>query len=176
MDKARPHTGVPEDNEISAMDQRRLHARKPRANELTAKRRAEFLDHFAASCNLKQSAAAIGISRTALYKRRRTDAGFRRAWALAQEQGYVVLEAELLRRSRELLEGREVTEEMLDSLNGMDAKLAFAILQNHQKNAGKEPGDIKPQRSDLSEATKRLEKVMRRMKLLAEDAPEGTAK
>ena len=45
-------------------------------------------------------------------------------------------------------------------------ELAHALLQRHHNQAGRAPGDIPPQRSDLAEATKRLEKVMARMRLM----------
>ncbi len=90
----------------------------------------------------------------------------------AQEQGYAALEADLVRRARELLDGIETDDDATARMSGMDAKLAHAMLQRHRQSMGQAPGDVLPKRSDLSEATKRLE-VMRRMKLLTDVPLEG---
>ena len=47
-------------------------------------------------------------------------------------------------------------------VGAMDAKLAFAILQNHQRNRGKGPGEASPKRSDLGVAVTRLEQALKR--------------
>lgn len=140
--------------------------RRERPNEFTDARKREFLDEFAATCNVTWAAENVGVELSTIYRHRQKDAAFRLAWAAAQEQGYAALEADLVLRARDLLGDRELSEEAQARLSGMDAKLAFALMQNFQKNRGREPGDIHPRKSDLGEATKRLEGVMRRMKLL----------
>ena len=158
------------EREISRGNQRELVARKAKPDEFTRRRQEEFLTHFAASCNVRWSAAAANVSPSTVYRRRRTDPAFKAAWAEAQCQGYAALEADLILQARQLLNAsdhaREHPGEAHQPPIGMDAKLAFALLQNFQKNSGKEPGDINPRRSDLSEATRRLERAMRAMKLL----------
>ena len=151
---------------LSQCKGQRPQLRQVRENEFTDERKTEFLDEFAATCNVTESAKKVGVHLSTVYKHRRTDPAFRIGWAAAQEQGYAALEAELVRRSCVMLDGRELTEEAQERLSGMDAKLAFAVLQNFQKTMGREPGDIHPRRSDLAEATRRLEKVMSAMKLI----------
>ena len=140
--------------------------RKGRENEFTDERKRAFLDEFAATCNVTMAAEKLGLELSTIYRHRQADAAFRVAWTAAQEQGYAALEADLVLRARDLLGERKLSEEAQSRLSGMDAKLAFAIMQNFQRNQGREPGDIVPRMSDVSEATKRLEKVMTRMKLL----------
>jgi hypothetical protein len=152
---------------------RRLQARKPVGRAFTAAKQKAFLDSFAATCNVRMSADAAGVTTTTVYKLRARSQAFQDAWEAAQEQGYAALEADLVRRAREMLDGIETDDNAAQKMNGMDAKLAHALLQRRRQSMGQAPGDIQPRRSDLSEATKRLEKVMRRMKLLSDLPPEG---
>src|SRR5687767_12423732 len=66
---------------------------------------AQFLDSLAASCNVTLSAQAAGFSKEAIYRRRRTDAGFAARWQAALEQGYARIEIALVRRAADALEG-----------------------------------------------------------------------
>nr|WP_294171132.1 hypothetical protein [uncultured Sphingomonas sp.] len=159
---------------ISAGKGRRLQARKPVGRAFTAAKQKTFLDSFASTCNVRMSAEAAGVDTTTVYRLRRRSQAFQHAWDAAQEQGYAALEADLVRRARELLDDIEVDDGATQRMSGMDAKLAHTMLQRHRQGMGQAPGDILPKRSDLSEATKRLEKVMRRMKLLADTPAQGT--
>jgi hypothetical protein len=158
---------------ISAGKGRLLQARKPMGRAFSAAKQKAFLDCFASTCNVRMSAEAAGVDTTTVYRLRRKSKSFQDAWEAAQEQGYAALEADLVRRARELLDGIETDDDAAQRMSGMDAKLAHALLQRHRQSMGQAPGDILPKRSDLSEATKRLEKVMRRMKLLTDLPPEG---
>lgn len=66
---------------------------------------AVFLDHLAASCNITQSAKAAGFSATLMFQKRRADPAFAARCQAALEQGYVRIEAALVRRAVEALEG-----------------------------------------------------------------------
>jgi hypothetical protein len=76
---------------------------KPRGQDRRVKfgkaRREIFLGHLAATCNVTASAAAAGISFSAVYRCRMRDPEFREAWEQALEQGYARLEAALLLRA-----------------------------------------------------------------------------
>ena len=149
--------------------------RKTRKDGFTDAKKKRFLTHFASTGNVTAAAEAAGISVHAVYEHRTKDLAFREAWGAAQENSYAALEAELVRRGRELLTAS--CPDHLEELRGMDAKLAFSVLQNFQKKNGQQPGDIVPRKSDLAEATKRLEAAMRGFKLLppptAPDAEDG---
>lgn len=159
---------------ISAGKGRLLQARKPMGRAFSAAKQKAFLDCFASTCNVRMSAEAAGVDTTTVYRLRRRSKSFQDAWDAAQEQGYAALEADLVRRARELLDDIDVDDQAAQRMSGMDAKLAHTMLQRHRQGMGQAPGDILPKRSDLSEATKRLEKVMRRMKLLADAPAQGT--
>jgi 3-hydroxyisobutyrate dehydrogenase-like beta-hydroxyacid dehydrogenase len=162
---------------ISAGKGRLLQVRRGgKGRQFSIKRQLIFLDHFAATCNVTMSAEAAGIDPTTAYRLRRRNEAFRQAWRLAQDQGYVALEADLVRRARDLLQDMGTSNEAEHARSGMDAKLAHALLQRHQHSLGREPGDTHPRRSDLAEATKRLEKAMARLRLLEEEADAGSAR
>lgn len=65
---------------------------------------ALFLDHLAASCNVKASADAAGFSTVAIYNRRRADPAFATRWQAALEQGYARIEMLLVHRAEQALE------------------------------------------------------------------------
>lgn len=145
--------------------------RKTRKDGFNDTRKTRFLTHFASTGNVTAAAEAAGMSINTIYEHRTKDPAFREAWAAAQENCYAALEAELVRRGHELLTAASPQNE--DEIRGMDAKLAFSILQNFQKKSGQQPGDIVPRKSDLAEATKRLEAAMRSFKLLPPPAAPG---
>lgn len=63
---------------------------------LTKPRRAEFLDHLAATCNVRAAAAAAGVDPIVAHRRRRSDPTFAAAWDGAIEAGYQMLETWLI--------------------------------------------------------------------------------
>jgi len=73
----------------------------------TAKRKATFLDHLQASCNVCEAARQAGVTPSRAYELRRRDPAFAAQWAGALEQGYAELEMLLLRQS---IHGSETTE------------------------------------------------------------------
>lgn len=58
--------------------------------------RADFLDHLAATCNVKASAAAIGVNPASVYALRRHDPAFVAEWDKALDHGYQLLETMLV--------------------------------------------------------------------------------
>ena len=67
--------------------------------KLTPKKRAEFLEWLACSCNISYAARKISVSREALYKLRRRDEYFAQLWDKAKEIGFDGLEDEMRRRA-----------------------------------------------------------------------------
>jgi hypothetical protein len=67
-----------------------------RRQRWSAERRAAFLDHLAASCNITDSAAAVGFSVGSAYQLRSSDPAFAAGWDEALASGYQVLETRLL--------------------------------------------------------------------------------
>jgi len=58
--------------------------------------KAAFLDHLAATCNVRASAAAIGVDPVSVYHLRRHDAEFVAEWDKALDHGYQLLETLLV--------------------------------------------------------------------------------
>ena len=77
----------------------RLTDRAVRHDGWTKKRRAAFLDLFAATCNVTASCRAVGMSRFGLRQLRRRDAGFALLYDEAIELAQGRLKEELLARS-----------------------------------------------------------------------------
>jgi hypothetical protein len=129
-------------------------------------RRALFLDAFAATGDLDRAARGSGLRLAELFRQRREDADFREQWDQAQQQNYVALEAGLVLLARRTVETWDTAEPDKVRAGGMDPKLAFAVLQHSLKKPAASEDAPDQGRSDLSEATRRLEGVMGRMKLL----------
>lgn len=93
----------------------------------TARRKAAFLDHLAATCNVRDAAAAIGVAPGSLYKLRRRDAAFAQAWREAVQLGYDMLETVVLGH---VLSGRR--ERTIDAAYGpIDLDEALRLLTRH---------------------------------------------
>jgi hypothetical protein len=75
--------------------------RTPRHDGLTPERQEEFLEMLAATGSISDAAAAIGISRTALYRYRQKPeaADFSERWAAALRQATMVLTDEAFERA-----------------------------------------------------------------------------
>lgn len=84
------------DQRVVGGNGRRVQVRAIRVDGWTAARRAGFLDHLAATCNVTLSARAVGMSDASAHTVRRRDPAFAEQWTAALEAGYQHLEAKLL--------------------------------------------------------------------------------
>ena len=107
-----------------------------RANSWTNARETRFLETLAETCNVTLAKGAAGMSSTAVYRRRRHDASFRRAWGEAIAVGYAELEMMLLRRA---LNGVERTIKGPDGepavMTEYNDRTALALLKQHRDTA-----------------------------------------
>lgn len=78
---------------------RKVQVRKGRGDGWTEAKRRVFLDHLAATCNVRASAAAAGMGEHSAYALRRRDAGFAEQWQAAVATGYAAIEAMLMARA-----------------------------------------------------------------------------
>ncbi|GAA3996687.1 hypothetical protein GCM10022211_02230 [Sphingomonas humi] len=131
----------------------------------TQERQDRFLTLFSATSNIRYCSREIGIATSTIHHRRRHDPVFRAAFAAAQEQAVVSLRAEMVSRGLALLQAASPDEAADAALSGMDAKLILSLIEQYERSHGKEPGDIKPQKSDAGEATARLQALLIRMRL-----------
>jgi hypothetical protein len=155
-----PASGVGVDEtEICGSRGRRIQKRAPRGSlkknpkrrSFTVARRRKFLDHVAASCNIKGACRSAGVSNSTVHAWLRKDAQFRADVDEALAQGCVEVRAELIRQT----------------------KRSLAVLQSCERNGGRRPGDIKPQRTDIEQVRARLEKTMRGLGLLPDEGCEA---
>lgn len=121
--------------------------------------REEFLDRLAETCNVQESAAAIGVRKESVYLLRRKEPEFREAWQAALELGYQALETRLIGRAMDK-EGDEA----------LDVELSIRLLTRHGNALnGKVPRTGKPPRPATREETdaailKKIEMIERARK------------
>lgn len=138
------------------------------------RRRAQFLDALAETCNVRHSAARTGISASSVYKAYRRDPAFAAQWMEALAEGYVRLEEKLLAHALRELRGDE-TDDGPDEQNQegarlraptegagvaagkspfTDTRLAFALLNRHHSSvAGGRMSPVKGRCESTPEAT-----------------------
>ncbi|MEO6198956.1 MAG: hypothetical protein ABIO68_03335 [Sphingomicrobium sp.] len=127
-------------------------------------REKEFLSVIAETCNVAHACRVTGISDTAAYKRRKTDARFRASWMDAIAAAYQRLELVLLDRAfngtEKLVKRRDGNDEvMLEYSN----QLGLSLLKLHRDSAVEadtsfEPDDIEQLRARLINKLERMQK------------------
>lgn len=115
----------------------------------TLQRQADFLAHLAASCNVRASAAKVGMSEQGVYKLRLRSALFRDAFDTARDEGYVRLELLLMARA-------------IDGDDESSVKLTLTLMAQHQARKKQEPRPAEIQR-DLAEERRRVEAKLSEM-------------
>lgn len=117
----------------------------------TRRMKAEFLDALAASCNVKGSAAAIGVGPVSVYALRRRDAEFAREWEIALESGYQLLETLVVGH---VLSGasRDAGVAMPDESPTIDMDTALRLLSAHRNAFGKPSHNAGPPRQRAEQA------------------------
>ncbi len=88
----------------------RLQVRKPAKGGWTPAKRAAFLEHLAATCNVAASARAVGMAPRGAHALKARDAVFAADWAAAIEAAYETLEARLLAYALGEVEGEAEAE------------------------------------------------------------------
>lgn len=123
--------------------ERRLQKRAQRSDGWTAERRATFLDHLAATCNVTRATRAAGMGNNSVYALRQRDETFAAQWRAALSAGYERLEAMLIERAT-----LGVRAESAEALLGeapvpdpatMDIELAKWLLSRHGAREGGKP-------------------------------------
>jgi hypothetical protein len=125
------------------------------------RRRALFLEWFAATCNVRLSAERAGVAYQTVFKHRMKDEGFAEAWDRALQQGYAYLEARVLQEAL-AVEGRPSTslgtnglseEEETLAEEAFDRELAIALLREHARRLPGAGDKRKNQRTTARAAT-----------------------
>lgn len=103
----------------------------------TAKMRAAFLDHLAATCNVKASAGFIGVDPVSVYVLRRREPQFATAWSEALALGYEMLETQLVGHALAGDETDMLTNGAQTRMGPISVDLALRLLTFHRNAAGK---------------------------------------
>ncbi len=144
----------------------------------TDKTRLKFLDHLAATCNVKASAAAAERSPESAFKLRRRNPEFAEAWSAALATGYVRLEEMLINRAAAggltLPTGPEEEAEPVD-ISGVDTELALRLLAYHREGLKgvKRGGGPKPGKASEAETNGAILKKLKAMRIRF-DGEEGS--
>jgi hypothetical protein len=147
----------------------RVQIRKSYMDKFSVRRRATFLDHLAATCNVKIAAERSGVSPTAAYQWRRRDALFAEQWQAALEAGYTCLETMLLARARGMTELPEGEVAVPDPAK-MDTDLAIRLLGHHRRGVSgeKRAGGKMLSRASEDETNDAIIKQLRALRLRME--------
>lgn len=103
----------------------------------TQKMREAFLDHLAATCNVAQSAAVIGVDPASVYALRRRDPKFADQWHAALALGYEMLEIQLVGHALAGDEGPMLTNGAVTAMGPTSVDLAMRLLTLHRDANGK---------------------------------------
>lgn len=123
----------------------------------TPKMKGEFLDHLAATCNVRAAAREIGVHPRSVYNLRRKDPAFTRAWGEALLLGYEMLETRLvgcaLAGEAETGADAERGDEEGADLEPLDRTLALHLLKSHRSHmlGRRAVGGPKPRRATPEE-------------------------
>lgn len=93
-----------------------------------------FLEWFAATCNVKFSAAKAGVAYQTVFKHRMKDEAFAEAWGRCLAQGYARVEAQSLETRVSPEQYRIEGDWDAPELQEMDPHLRIALLREHKKS------------------------------------------
>ncbi len=111
----------------------RLCLAKLRRSSWTIKQRGAFLDHLAASCNVRASAEAAGVVFSTAYRMYRRDPEFAAAWDEALAAGYIALETMMVGRALHTLTIPKGKTEV-PGVETIDTELALRTLALHKRS------------------------------------------
>lgn len=144
---------------------------RQRGNNWTPEKRAVFLDHLAATCNVTRSCEAAGMRPSAAYGLRRVDATFAEQWRAALLTGYDRLEEALIQhamRGLTEIEHGEVPEAPFDPA------VAMALIKMHEaRKRGLKKASGPPIRRATEDETDAA--ILKQLAALAKRADPGKA-
>lgn len=98
----------------------------------TPSRREQFLDHVAATCNVRAATEAVGLSQASVYALRRRDPAFAEQWRMALLAGYDRLEEMLLAKAIAVLDGVAVGDPDQVVAGAISIEQAIKLLDRHR--------------------------------------------
>lgn len=112
--------------------------RSVRQDGWTAAKRAVFLDHVAATCNISASADAVGLWPSSAYSLRRRDPDFAAQWHIALETGFDRLQAMLIERAMGPMT-IAIGDTPVPDITTMDTDLALRLIEFNRKQVSGGP-------------------------------------
>ncbi|HVQ08208.1 MAG TPA: hypothetical protein VMS43_07210 [Allosphingosinicella sp.] len=152
--------------------------KRKRPVEFGRERRQAFLDHFAETCNLEASAAAAGVSPSAVYRVLKTDAAFAEGFEEALKIGYLFLEAEAVRQQREAQKAYRISPKSWGAAQAQSFERSMQLLREYKRGQGRigqRPTGARLTKWSFDDAFKALEKRLQAFGLRVErgeEAPE----
>jgi hypothetical protein len=134
---------------------------KERRNAWSAKSRAAFLDHLAATCNVTDAAKSVGVFPATPHRVKRRDPDFAAQWQAALEAGYSTLETMLIGRAMHVV-GLPEGETTVPDANGMTTEMAMRLLAHHKRgvSGGKRGAGPGPRRATEEETYNNIVKKL----------------
>lgn len=137
--------------------------RKASGRDWSKAKQAKFLSVLAETCNVTRACEEAGISNSAAYCRRKSDAAFRAGWLDAIGAGYQKLELVLLERA---LNG---TEKVVIKTDGREERMreypnaiALTLLRMHRDTASEAEAEVAVE--DIAEIRERLLEKLQRLR------------
>lgn len=138
-------------------------ARKASKRDWTKAKAAAFLNALGDTCNVSEACRQSGVSSTAAYRRRKSDAAFRAGWLEAIAAAYQQLELVLLDRAfngvEKVITRRDGSEERMVEYSN---QLGLTLLKMHRDTAVEASTDFQP--DQIEELKERLFSKLQRMK------------
>ncbi len=164
-----------EDTKLQRGRYNQLRIVKARTGGWSDRVRGAFLDHLAASCNVRASAACVKRHERSAYYLRRIDPAFAALWDEALKAGYARLEAMLLERAAGLqADGAAsllpIGETEIEEA-AFDPELAMRLLANHRaavKGGAMRGGGPKPAKASEADSEAALLKKLKALKIQIE--------
>lgn len=158
---------------IRAADRRELQVRRGRKDGWTKATRAAFLDHLAATANVRFSCDAVGRHPAGLFSLRRRDPEFAEQWDAALDTAKARLRAMLIERSMGGGAAAEASDDgdeeskadgpLPPDPSTMDTALALTVLRLHELPADKKKGGAHLRRATREETDAA---ILRKLKAL----------
>lgn len=149
---------------------KRRQVQSDKKDSFTKKRRAEFLAVLADTCNVNLACRETNVVRSTVYKRRKTDAAFRKGWQEALATAYHKLELVLLERAfagtEKIVTRKDGGEERVREFPNA---MALQLLKMHRDSVVESEREFSDQEAD--EIRERLFAKLKRLKAREEGNP-----
>ncbi len=163
-----------EERTIEANRGRLLQDKKTKTNGFNKARREAFLKELSATCNVSRAIAASGKAGSSVYRKRRRDPEFAAQWQAALEVGYARLEAALVRRALEVVDGFALVEDE-QPVEKMTVAQAIDVMDKHRRSvASGAAKTVRPQARQVATAEETDRAILKRIAVLKRQR-EGTS-